>query len=44
MSARAGAPESQADADLALGLRDGAAVLLAPVDAVDPAQIGALYR
>jgi len=33
-----------ADADLALGLRDGAAVLLAPADAVDPAQIGALYR
>ena len=32
------------DADLALGLRDGAAVLLAPADAVDPAQIGALYR
>jgi heme exporter protein A len=33
-----------ADADLALGLRDGAAALLAPADAVDPAQIGALYR
>jgi ABC-type multidrug transport system ATPase subunit len=33
-----------ADADLALGLRDGAATLLAPVDAVDAAQIGALYR
>jgi heme exporter protein A len=31
-----------ADADLALGLRDGAAALLAPADAVDPAQIGAL--
>jgi len=33
-----------ADADLALGLREGAAALLAPADAVDPAQIGALYR
>jgi heme exporter protein A len=33
-----------ADADLALGLRDGAAALLAPADTVDPAQIGALYR
>jgi len=33
-----------ADADLALGLRDGAAALLARADAVDPAQIGALYR
>ena len=33
-----------ADADLALGLRDGAAALLAPADGVDPAQIGALYR
>jgi heme exporter protein A len=33
-----------ADADLALGLRDGAAALLAPASAVDPAQIGALYR
>ena len=33
-----------ADADLALGLRDGAAALVAPADAVDPAQIGALYR
>ena len=33
-----------ADADLALGLRDGAAALLAPAGAVDPAQIGALYR
>ena len=33
-----------ADADLALGLRDGAAALLAPADAVDPAQIGELYR
>jgi heme exporter protein A len=32
------------DADLALGLRDGAAALLAPADTVDPAQIGALYR
>jgi heme exporter protein A len=33
-----------ADADLALGLRDGAAALLAPADSVDPSQIGALYR
>jgi heme exporter protein A len=33
-----------ADADLALGLRDGAAALLAPADTVDPSQIGALYR
>jgi heme exporter protein A len=33
-----------ADADLALGLRDGAAALLAPADSVDPARIGALYR
>jgi heme exporter protein A len=33
-----------ADADLALGLRDGAAALLAPADTIDPAQIGALYR
>jgi heme exporter protein A len=33
-----------ADADLALGLRDGATALLAPADTVDPAQIGALYR
>jgi heme exporter protein A len=33
-----------ADADLALGLRDGAAALLAPAATVDPAQIGALYR
>jgi heme exporter protein A len=33
-----------ADADLALGLRDGAAALLAPASAVDPAEIGALYR
>jgi heme exporter protein A len=33
-----------ADADLALGLRDGAAALLAPAKTVDPAQIGALYR
>jgi heme exporter protein A len=33
-----------ADADLALGLRDGAAALLARADTVDPAQIGALYR
>jgi heme exporter protein A len=33
-----------ADADFVLGLRDGAAALLAPADAVDPAQIGALYR
>ena len=33
-----------ADADLALGLRDGAAALLAPADTVAPAQIGALYR
>jgi heme exporter protein A len=33
-----------ADADLALGLRDGAAALLAPAREVDPAQVGALYR
>ena len=33
-----------ADADLALGLRDGAAALLAPADTVDPARIGELYR
>jgi heme exporter protein A len=33
-----------ADADLALGLRDGAAALLAPAATVDPALIGALYR
>jgi heme exporter protein A len=33
-----------ADADVALGLRDGAAALLAPARAVDPAQVGALYR
>ena len=33
-----------ADANLALGLRDGAAALLAPAKTVDPAQIGALYR
>ena len=33
-----------ADADLALGLRDGAAALLAPAHEVDPAQVGALYR
>jgi heme exporter protein A len=33
-----------ADADLALGLREGAAALLAPAGTVDPAQIGALYR
>jgi heme exporter protein A len=33
-----------ADADLALGLRDGAAALLAPARDVDPAQVGALYR
>jgi heme exporter protein A len=33
-----------ADADLALGLRDGMAALLAPADTVDPAHIGALYR
>jgi heme exporter protein A len=33
-----------ADADLALGLRDGAAALLAPAREVDPEQIGALYR
>jgi heme exporter protein A len=33
-----------ADADLALGLRDGAAALLAPAGEVDAAQIGALYR
>jgi heme exporter protein A len=33
-----------AEADLALGLRDGAAALLAPAREVDPAQVGALYR
>jgi heme exporter protein A len=33
-----------AEADLVLGLRGGSADLLAPADAVDPAQIGALYR
>jgi heme exporter protein A len=33
-----------ADADVALGLRDGAAALLAPAREVDPAQVGALYR
>jgi heme exporter protein A len=33
-----------AEADLALGLRDGRAALLAPADKVDTAQIGALYR
>jgi ABC-type multidrug transport system ATPase subunit len=33
-----------ADADLALGLRDGATALLAPAHEVDPAQVGALYR
>jgi heme exporter protein A len=33
-----------AEADLALGLRDGAAALLAPAAEVDAAQIGALYR
>ena len=33
-----------ADADVALGLRDGSAALLAPVREVDPAQVGALYR
>jgi ABC-type multidrug transport system ATPase subunit len=32
------------DADLALGLRDGAAALLAPAREVDPGQVGALYR
>jgi heme exporter protein A len=33
-----------ADADLALGLRDGSAALLAPAREVDPEQVGALYR
>jgi ABC-type transport system involved in cytochrome bd biosynthesis fused ATPase/permease subunit len=33
-----------ADADVALGLRDGRAALLAPAREVDPAQVGALYR
>jgi ABC-type multidrug transport system ATPase subunit len=33
-----------AEADLALGLRDGRAALLAPASDVDSAQIGALYR
>jgi heme exporter protein A len=33
-----------ADADVALGLRDGSAALLAPASDVDPAQVGALYR
>jgi len=33
-----------AEADLALGLRDGAAALLAPAREVDPSQVGALYR
>jgi heme exporter protein A len=33
-----------AEADLALGLRDGRAALVAPAREVDPAQIGALYR
>ena len=33
-----------ADADVALGLRDGAAALLAPAREVDPGQVGALYR
>jgi heme exporter protein A len=33
-----------ADADLALGLRDGSAALLAPARDVDPEQVGALYR
>jgi len=33
-----------ADADLALGLRDGSVALLAPAREVDPEQVGALYR
>jgi len=33
-----------ANADLALGLRDGSAALLAPAREVDPEQVGALYR
>jgi heme exporter protein A len=33
-----------ADADLALGLRDGSVALLAPARDVDPEQVGALYR
>jgi hypothetical protein len=33
-----------AEADLALGLRDGRAALLGPASAIDAVEIGALYR
>jgi len=33
-----------AEADLALGLRGGRAALVGPAAAIEPAQIGALYR